>query len=356
MTEYKSELQKILLLENHDGLNDQLQVVCKNINEKELAYFFIDSIYLKCIIRYLIEDFWVQSKNSEAEISFDRFVKKFFNAELKPLLFLHSFFMDSSVEGLKIAEISLNLTETIVLDCIKTKAPSFQKTFLQISLQRMSELFELEYELNSNPNRKKEDTRISLYRTFDILDQVFGLDYILNEPASIDQKERLYEGAGAGVQSSYSTTLTALKYLNLTKGSKFIDLGSGYGRVGLTLGLLRPDIQFTGFEFVPERVAIANKASQRLLLDRNVQFVTQDLADPNFEIPMADAYYIFDSFSDETYGIIMNQLQVLTQTKKMTVITKGNARKWMNASFWSAPQEFNDGNICFFRSKARMMT
>lgn len=351
MTEYKTELKKILLLTQYESLETRLKSISDDIGEKDFAHFFIDSLYLRNIIQFLIEDHWIQTQNSSNDINFDRFIKKFLNAELKPLLFLHSFFLSSNIDGMRTAERALHQTEKILLSTIKLKSSFYQKLFLQIALQRMSELYEHEIEVNSTLLKKIDESKISLYRTFDILDEIFGLNYILDENSSPSPKERIYEGAGIGVQSSYSTTLTALKYLNLGRRARFIDLGSGYGRVGLVIGLMRPDVQFVGYEFVPERVKIANQACTQLLLDQHVQFITQDLSDADFKIPAADAYYIFDSFTDETYAKITAQLEGLTQTQKVTVVTKGNARLWMKKNFWTEPQEFNDGNICFFRSK-----
>ncbi|MBC7465010.1 MAG: hypothetical protein H7256_03370 [Bdellovibrio sp.] len=352
MSDYKTELKKILTLVNLDTLPEQINSVTKLINEKDLAHFFIDSIYLKNVIAYIIEEHWIQSKNSTNDIYFDRFIKKYFDAELKPLLFLHSYFLSTNIEEMHTSVKALAQTEKLVISFIKSSPFPFQKTVLQIALARMSELFELEHQMNSDEEKKPSDTKLSLYRSFDSLDQIFDLDYLLNEVPALDQKERLYEGAGVGVQSSYATTLIALRYLNLAKGSRFIDLGSGYGRIGLVIGLMRPDIQFTGYEFVQERVAIANKASVHFNLNQHVNFIAQDLSSPEFKIPMADTYYIFDAFTDSSFKTIIEQLQVLTATRKITVVTKGNAKMWMSKTFWSAPQEFNDGNLCLFRSSS----
>ncbi|OYZ22271.1 MAG: hypothetical protein B7Y39_07665 [Bdellovibrio sp. 28-41-41] len=353
--EYKAELKKIVLQVQLDKLEEQLNTLFKFISEKDLAGFFIDSIYLKNILSLLIDEHWMQSKNAptDTEIQFDRFIKPFLNVELKPLLFLQSFFQDTSIGGLHLALKAITQTEAALLRNIKSKPYDFQKKFLQIALMQMSELFELEHQLNSDRKKTDVTARLSLYRTFDVLDKIFELGYLENEVPDIDQKERLYEGAGVGVQSSYATTLLALRYLNLTKGSRFIDLGSGYGRIGLVVGLMRPDIQFTGYEFVKERVDIANKASENLSMTQHVQFRTQDLASTDFKIPPADTFYIFDSFSDATYAVIMEQLQEMTLHRKITVVTKGNAKLWMKNQFWIEPQEFNDGNLCLYRSRAR---
>ncbi|MDG0817703.1 methyltransferase [Bdellovibrio svalbardensis] len=352
MIEYKAELKKILLLTEFDHLEAQINSITQFIIEKDLASFFVDSIYLKSVLRLVIDEHWLQSQKS-SEIHFERFIKKFFNAELKPLLFLHSFFLSSNIEGMQTAVKAISQIEKLILNCIKSKTSEFQKTFLQISLQMMSELYELEHQLNSAENIDEGKAKLSLYRSFDVLDEIFELEYQLNEVPSILQKERLFEGAGVGVQSSYATTLLALRYLNLSKGSRFIDLGSGYGRIGLVVGLMRPDIQFTGYEFVESRVDIANKASAHLHLDQHVHFVTQDLASADFKIPAADTYYIFDSFTDASYAIIMEQLQAMSLHRRITIATKGNAKLWMNNKYWSAPQEFSDSNLCFFRSTAR---
>lgn len=353
MIEYKTELKKILLSSTLDNLDEKIQTITGTISEKDLASFFVETTYLRNIIQLIIEDHWIKSKSTANEIQYDRFIKKFINQELKPLLFLHSFFEESSIEDLKVALKAITQTELLLVKTIKSKPSAFQKKFLQITLQQMSELFELEHQINLTHKKPTDDAKMSLYRCFDTLDQIFELEYILNEIPEIDQKERLYEGAGVGVQSSYATTLLALRYLNLSKKSRFIDLGSGYGRIGFVIGLMRPDIQFTGYEYVKERVNIANKICSHLLLDQHVHFIAQDLSSPEFKIPMADTYYIFDAFSDASYAIVMEQLQQLTYLNRITVVTKGNAKHWMNNKFWSEPQELNDGNICIYRSKAR---
>ncbi len=99
---------------------------------------------------------------------------------------------------------------------------------------------------------------------------------------------------------------------------------------------------------------MANKASAHFHLDRHVHFVTQDLSSADFKIPEADTYYIFDSFTDATYLTIIPQLEEMSRHKKITVVTKGNAKQWMKREYWTEPQEFNEGNLCFFRSNSRV--
>lgn len=334
-----------------DSFATQLNTLDGFLNEKEWAGLFVDTLYLKTVLQFVIEDHWLQNRNSTAPLQFDRFIKKYFEMELKPLRYLHPFFESSAIDNMHGASKAIARAERHLLEKIKSKSYEFKRLFMQSSLQRMSELFEHEFQMNSDDRKKVDDARLSLYRTFDVLDEIFELNYLQNEVASIDQKERLYENAGLGVQSSYATTLLALRYLNLPKGSRFIDLGSGYGRIGLVLGLMRPDIQFIGYEFVKERVDIANKASTHFQLNSHVQFRTQDLSQSEFKIPVADTYYIFDSFAEASYAIILEQLQEMTQHRRITVVTKGNAKLWLKNQYWLEPQEFNGGNLCFFRSR-----
>lgn len=351
MMQMKIELPNLLAQSDLSILSQDVKVFVEKLDPKKMAHIFVDISFLRSALKFIDEQYWIQSKASEREINFQKFVKKFFKLELKPVLFLHSFLESSSIEGVRLAGKNAALIEAALIQQIKTKPYSDQKIISTVTLQLMSELFEFEHQLNLQKKENGLDAGLSLYRTFDILDQIFELNYLQDEAAIMTQKERLYENAGIGVQSSYLTTLTALRYLNPAKNSRFVDLGSGYGRVGFVVGLMRPDIDFNGYEFMEGRVNMATNTCNNLGLGQHVHFHTQDLSAENFKIPEADAYYIFDSFSDETYKHVLARLQEIALTQKITVVTKGNARLWFKNSNWSAPQELNDGNLCFFRSR-----
>jgi precorrin-6B methylase 2 len=271
---------------------------------------------------------------------------------------MHEFFENSSPELIAQSSDNAVAIQKTVIQFAKTKSPAEQRTFATIALRLMSELFEFEHQMNLDKKEQGQQLGLSLYRTFDMLDEIFNLDYVAEKEMSVslDEKERLYEGAGVGVQTSYSTVLVALRYLNPAKGSRFIDLGSGYGRVGLVVGLMRPDIDFVGYEFVNHRVGIAEAATVNLGLDQHVKFITQDLSSlSEFKIPIADTYYIYDSFSESTYNHVLSQLVEIAQKRKITIVTKGNARQWMeNSTFkskWAPAQQLDDGNLCIFRAR-----
>ncbi len=195
----------------------------------------------------------------------------------------------------------------------------------------------------------------SMYRAFDQLDDILDIKYDLdaNMISDPNQKERLYEGAGLGVQTSYSSILLALERANPANGARIVDLGSGYGRVGFVLGLLRPDVDFIGYEYVEHRVENSKGVAKRAGLQRTT-FVTQDLARRDFKIPVADIYYMYDPFSPETYGTVLDQLIEVGKRLQITIVTKGRANSWVREALmnraWSVIETCDSETVCLFRS------
>ena len=198
----------------------------------------------------------------------------------------------------------------------------------------------------------------SIYRAFDDLDRIFGLDYQLDSGMlKSPSLERLYEGAGAGVQTSYITILRTFELIPAKAKARWVDLGSGFGRVGLALGILRPETNFVGYEIVPHRVLTSNGAALRAGLGAHVRFETQDLADPQFKIPEADVYYMWDPFTKETYKYVLEQIRTYGRTREVTVVAKGAAASWMEEIMseeknWQKNRSHDGGNLGVFTSAA----
>lgn len=190
------------------------------------------------------------------------------------------------------------------------------------------------------------------YRAFDLIDEALGFDYHVDDGMVSNDVERLYEGGGVGVQTSYSTLLTTLQALALVDGQKVIDLGSGFGRMGFAVGLLRPNVIFVGYEYVAHRVDQGNDLAERADLP-NVSFVTQDLSNRDFKIPLANIYYMFDPFNAATYGFVLDQLIEIGRTQKITIATKGRANTWAAEALAKAGWQFESqalGSVAFFHS------
>jgi len=318
----------------------------------ELGDFFVSNAFLASALEFLRDEQWLQ-KNTQ--IKFNDFLNEVFASELYPIQFLESLISTSSPkDNIKLSERS-HAIERLVIEKVKLESTAGKKNFAIRVMELMATHFKFENQQLTTSSHHGLGLGLSLYRTFDGMDQVFGLSYEADEGMKAVSKERLYEGAGIGVQSSYSTLLNTLRETNPGHGTRFVDLGSGYGRAGLVIGLLRPDIDFIGYEYVPHRVEIANTSVKNLDMQSHVHFFTQDLADLNFKVPEADIYYMYDPFTKETYKYVLDQLQEIGQRRPIAIATKGNARDWMdefsNRNGWLPVQNLDSGNLCLYRSR-----
>jgi hypothetical protein len=326
------------------------------LDSVQLANIFVDAAFFSNAMKFLTDENWLQRKNQQLATSFKDFVGPFFAVELSPVLFFQAFLESSSLAEMKSLSDKALRFESAAINLICSRPALEQKIFATQALQLMSKLFEFENQTQLNRKAHGLPIGLSMYRTFDNLDKLFRLNYEADHGMKTDlaRNERLYEGAGVGVQSGYSTVLTALRYLDPANGARIIDLGSGYGRVGLIVGLLRPDIDFIGYEYVPHRVDIASSSTESFGLQEHVHFYTQDLSLKEFQIPEADIYYMYDPFSDETYGHVLSQLVEMSRHRRITIVTKGNARAWLleaaRREGWSEAEEFDSGNLCLFHS------
>ncbi|MCR9204027.1 MAG: hypothetical protein NXH75_05595, partial [Halobacteriovoraceae bacterium] len=100
---------------------------------------------------------------------------------------------------------------------------------------------------------------------------------------------------------------------------------------------------------------IANRACKILNLDKSLIFLTQDLSLPDFRIPIANTYYLYDPFTYETYQSVLKQIVDISKTQKVKIITKGNARSWVSnlakENNWPEPLILDEGNLCLFTTE-----
>jgi precorrin-6B methylase 2 len=309
----------------------------------ELADLYTASALLVTMADFLKEELWLQKEKKLSE----EFLAPYFSEELKSVEFLKGYLLtDESSHLKKISRKALEI-ENLALEEILTRSSNDKKEFGVVSLKTMLQLF-----LHEEDGHRG----LRLYRTFDGLDCLFGFDYKTDGDQELQENsdERLYIGGGVGVQSGFSTILMALNLLSPKEGAKIVDLGSGYGRVGLVFSLLRLNIDFIGYEIVGERNEQANQAAKALGLSDRLQFITQDLSLAEFQIPEADIYYMYDPFTEETYQYILKQIKALSEKRSVTIVTKGNASQWLSKfsqdNDWEEPILLDKGNLCLFRS------
>lgn len=101
------------------------------------------------------------------------------------------------------------------------------------------------------------------------------------------------------LQTPYAELLQLLEALDMNEGESFVDLGAGYGRIGMIMGKHWPKNAFTGFEMAQERVLEGNKAFKRYGLE-SAKLIASDIAAKSFQLPKADYFFIYDfgSLSD----------------------------------------------------------
>ena len=135
------------------------------------------------------------------------------------------------------------------------------------------------------------------------------------------------------LQTTYSEIVQMVRFLNPQPAELWIDLGAGYGRMGLVLGLLHPTTRFKGYEYLQERVDEANRILNRFKLE-NSFLVQADLVDPELIIERADLYFIYDFGSRSDIYLVLEKLRKIAQEKPIRVIARGRGIKnWILLDF-----------------------
>ncbi len=98
------------------------------------------------------------------------------------------------------------------------------------------------------------------------------------------------------LQTPYHEILHFMSLLKKYNPKKFVDIGAGYGRVGVVMNSMFPKASFVGIEIVKERFREANRMFTYLEL-ANCSMVHDNILEDNFKMPNADVYFIYD-FSD----------------------------------------------------------
>jgi len=104
--------------------------------------------------------------------------------------------------------------------------------------------------------------------------------------------------------------------------NKVIDLGCAYARMAHVVHKHYPNSLFMGFETVLERAQEAQRVINSLQM-KQTQILCQDLMAPDFQVPQADVFFIYDYGSHEAITKTLNELKSHATAKSMTVIARG---------------------------------
>ena len=126
------------------------------------------------------------------------------------------------------------------------------------------------------------------------------------------------------LQTPYSEILELLEAIELDGGAMVVDLGAGYGRIGLVLDNLYPDCRFVGFEMAMERVNAGNESYARLGLEQRAKLYQQDIAAEDFELPVSDYYFIYDFGNASDMKAVLSKIEERADNReKFTVLARG---------------------------------
>lgn len=123
------------------------------------------------------------------------------------------------------------------------------------------------------------------------------------------------------LNTPYAELDLACELLKPVAGELFVDLGAGYGRLGLVLSEKCPGVKFLGYELVKERVDEGNRifGEQKLM--------TQDLMSESFELPVAEYYFLYDFGKTEHIRRIMRKLEKLADSHHFKVVARGKGSR-----------------------------
>ena len=153
------------------------------------------------------------------------------------------------------------------------------------------------------------------------------------------------------LQTPYAEIRRMLACLGPMPGSRIADIGAGYGRMGLLIGALHPDLHFSGVEVSPVRAA---EGGRLLAPFPNIDWRCGDVTSAGGFFPDADHYFMYD-FSDlESLFQVIDRLKSIARTRKISVIGRGRRTRdhiermepWLTAIVPSG----HFGNFSIYRS------
>lgn len=124
------------------------------------------------------------------------------------------------------------------------------------------------------------------------------------------------------LQTTYNEIYETLDLLSQRKINKIVDIGCGYGRVGVVMSSIFPNSSFIGYEILKKRADEGNRVFEKLGLDQ-CRISHQNVLDQDFRLPDAEVYFIYDFSEREDIRIMLDQLSKKLDHKRFYLITKG---------------------------------
>lgn len=151
--------------------------------------------------------------------------------------------------------------------------------------------------------------------------------YFMTEDRS--NKKQHYKGTETWIglhpqvlQTPYSEICEFFKMLVEFDIRNVVDLGAGYGRIGIVANAFCDSLHFTGYEILPERLDEANRIFDLLELE-NCKMINENILEDTFELPDADLYFIYDFSNPLDLRVILKKLSNRFFDKEFFFVAKG---------------------------------
>lgn len=221
----------------------------------------------------------------------------------------------------------------------------------------MTSIQDIVHELMSVPRSYTEAKQQS-----EKLDALFGFNFTQIEANILSKKEDFKKHKenqerqfwiGLDVQSlqtPYSEIVEMIQALNPKAGDVWMDLGAGYGRVGLILGLFCLGVEFYGYEFISDRVNEGNRIRENWQI-KNGGLIQADLVHDLIDFEKGHVFFLYDFGSRSDVYQVLEKLKAVASKKPIQVIARGRGIKnWILMDFpWlgqvNEPQHFENWSL-----------
>jgi len=194
------------------------------------------------------------------------------------------------------------------------------------------------------------------------LDQIFGFEFQEIEKALVlkkadlqkakdDRERQFWIGLDIqALQTPYSEIVEMIQKINPKAEDTWMDLGAGYGRIGLILGLLCSDVYFRGYEYISERVFEGNRIREKWQIQNGGLYQADLIHDP-IELHQGDVFFLYDFGSRSDVYKVLEKLKQVAAVKSIQVIARGRGVKnWIMMDFpWlgsvNPPKHFENWSL-----------
>ena len=127
-------------------------------------------------------------------------------------------------------------------------------------------------------------------------------------------------------QTPYSEIDSFLKILKSYSPKILVDLGAGYGRVGLVMQKHIPEASFLGLELVKERCLEGNRIFKELGY-KNCVLKSENIVAAKYDIPKSDIYFIYDFSDQHDQKKLLDVFSKRMETERFFMVVRGKSMR-----------------------------